>query len=94
LNKFVYQGSDIFDSSVKEWYDNKAGFMAKVSFGPFALKRIDKIIEDPVWEAAKSLHKNDCQSDYDPTEQLPNQPHIEYLTTEFYMDPLQFQDGG
>ena len=64
--------------------------MTKIPFGVFALKRIDQTIEDPVWEAAKSLHQNDS----DPTEQLPNQPHVEFLSIEHYIDPLQFQDGG
>ena len=76
-------------TSLNEWHENKKGFMAKIPFGPFALTRIDRTIEDPVWEDAKSLCGND-----DPTEQLPNQPHIEFLTTEYYMDALQFYDYG
>lgn len=89
LNKFVYLGSDIRTTSMKEWQESKTGFMAKIPFGPFALTRVDKTIEDPVWEAAKSSCENN-----DPTEQLPNQPHIEFLTTEYYMDPLQFHGDG
>ncbi|CAF3738546.1 unnamed protein product [Rotaria sp. Silwood1] len=56
--------------------------MAGVPVGPVALKRIDKTIQDPVWQAAQSKKQIDDPSDYDPTGQLPNQPHIEFCTVE------------
>ena len=74
---------------MKEWHDKKTGFWARFPFGPFALKRIDKTIQDPVWEAAKLSHSND-----DPTEQLPNQPHIEFWTTELYFPAPPAQNDG
>ncbi len=94
MDKFAYHDPDILASSIKEWNDNKTGFMSRFPFGPFALKRIDKTIQDPVWETAKSLHQNDFQSDYDPTEQLPDQPHIEFWTTELYFPLPQLQNDG
>jgi hypothetical protein len=94
LDKFAYHDPAILASSIKEWNDSKTGFMTKFPFGPFALKRIDKTIQDPVWEAAKSLHQNDYQSDYDPTEQLLNQPHIEFWTTELYFTSFPFQNDS
>ncbi len=68
--------------------------MAVFPVGPFALKRIDKTIQDPVWEAAKSLHQGDDHSNYDPSGQLPNQPHVEFWTTELYFGPPQFEHTG
>ncbi|CAF3915388.1 unnamed protein product, partial [Rotaria sp. Silwood1] len=56
--------------------------MAGVPFGICALKRIDKTIQDPVWKAAQFEKQSDNPLDYDSTEQLPNQPHIEFITTE------------
>jgi hypothetical protein len=56
--------------------------MTRFIFGCFALKRIDKSIQDPIWEAAKSEQQCD-----DPTGQLPNQPHIEFFNTELYLVP-------
>jgi hypothetical protein len=90
LDQFVYHNPDILASSLKEWHENKTGILTKFPFGPFALKRIDKTIQDPVWEAAKSLH----EGDYDPIGQLPNQPHIELWTTELYFGPPRPQDNG
>jgi hypothetical protein len=49
---------------MKDWYDHHTGFMTGYSFNPFALKRIEKKIQDPVWEATKkTLHQDDIQSD-------------------------------
>jgi hypothetical protein len=84
LDQFVYHNPDILPSLIEEWHESKTGFLSKFPFGPFALKRIDKTIQDPVWEAAKSLHQGDDQSNYDPSGQLVNQPHIELWTTELY----------
>ena len=90
----AYCNSDVLESSVNEWHDSKTGLMTRFPFGPFALKRIDKTIQDPIWEAAKSLHQGDDQSNYDPSGQLSNQPHIEFWTTELYFDPFLPEDHG
>ena len=84
FDEVAYQNPDLLVSSTQEWNDKKTGFMARFPFGPFALKRIDKTIQDPVWEAAKSLYQGDDQANYDPSGQLPNQPHIEFWNTELY----------
>jgi hypothetical protein len=89
LDRFYFNSQDIIALSLKEWHDTKTGPLAKFIFGCFALTRIDKSIQDPIWETAKS--KQQCN---DPTEQLPNQPHIEFLNTEWYLAPpdLHLQD--
>ena len=79
---------------MKEWHDSKTGVMASVPFGPFALTRVDKTIQDPVWETAKSLHQSNGQSKYDPSGQLLNQPHIEFWTTELYFGAPQSPHNG
>mgnify|MGYP000106090661 CR=1 FL=1 len=82
LDRFVYHSSETLASSIKEWNDTKTGFMSIIPFGPFALKRVDKTICDPIWEAEKS--KQQCD---DPTGQLLSQPHIEFLSTELFSGP-------
>jgi len=63
--------------------------MARFIFGCFALKRIDKSIQDPIWEAAKSEQQCD-----DPTGQLPNQPHVEFFNSELYLVPPELHPEG
>lgn len=58
--------------------------MSVFPFGPFALKRIDKTIQDPVWDSAKTELQKTEPSKSDPTGQWSNQPHIEFWTSEFY----------
>ncbi|CAF3705119.1 unnamed protein product, partial [Rotaria sp. Silwood1] len=82
LDRFVYYHPDALALSVKEWNKTKTGFLAGLPFGPFALKRIDKTIQDPVWEAAKLEKQKTQPLEYDPTGQWPNQPHIEFWTSE------------
>ncbi|CAF1473052.1 unnamed protein product [Rotaria sp. Silwood1] len=85
LDRFVYYHPDALALSVKEWNKTKTGFLAGLPFGPFALKRIDKTIQDPVWEAAKLEKQKTQPLEYDPTGQWPNQPHIEFWTSELYV---------
>lgn len=68
----------------EEWQAKKTGIMSKFAFGCFAFARIDKTIQDPVWENAKHASQSD-----DPTGQWTNQPHIEYFNTEFYCFPTE-----
>ncbi len=88
-DRFIYHNPDNLVSSIKEWHDTKTGPMSRFPFGPFALKRIDKTISDPVWEAEKS--KQHCD---DPTGQLPNQPHIEFWSTELFFGPPDLRSPG
>ena len=80
LDRIFHHSVDTHALSIKEWQDAKTGPMARFIFGCFALARIDKSIQDPIWEAAKSEQHRD-----DPTGQLPTQPHIEFLNTEMYL---------
>jgi hypothetical protein len=68
--------------------------MASTQDGCVALMRIDKTIQDPIWEAAKSEKRSKNASNDDPTGQLPNQPHIELLNSQFYIGPRHVQDPG
>ncbi|CAF1618062.1 unnamed protein product [Rotaria magnacalcarata] len=84
LDPLIYYNPDALAASVQEWRETKTGPMGDCPFGPFALKRIDKTIQDPVWEAAKSEKQTDQSSECDPTGQWSNQPHIELWTSEMY----------
>ncbi|CAF3785050.1 unnamed protein product [Rotaria sp. Silwood1] len=84
LDRFIYYSPEAIALSFKKWHETKTGPMAGIPFGPFALTRIDKTIQDPVWEAAKSEKQKVQPSEYDPTGQWPNQPHIELWTTELH----------
>ncbi|CAF1025670.1 unnamed protein product [Adineta steineri] len=91
FDRFVYHDPNVLTSLIQEWHENKTGFLARFPFGTFALKRIDKTIQDPIWETAKSLHTHDDQLNYDPSGQLPNQPHIEFWNTELYFGAPHIQ---
>ncbi|UJR07718.1 hypothetical protein I4U23_012003 [Adineta vaga] len=86
LDQYAFSNPQDLGLSIKEWHEKKTGFFARFPFGPFALKRIDKTIQDPIWEAAKSS----CQNN-DPSGQLSNQPHIEFWTTEQYFGAPHLQ---
>ena len=81
-DRLLYHSPEASASSIKEWNDTKTGIMSIIPFGPFALKRIDKTISDPIWEAERSKQQRD-----DPTGQWLNQPHIELFTTELFLGP-------
>ncbi|UJR34443.1 hypothetical protein I4U23_021850 [Adineta vaga] len=87
MDRLVFHNPETIALAIKEWNETKTGFMSAIPFGPFALKRIDKTIFDPVWEAEKL--KQQCD---DPTGQLQNQPHIEFLTTELFCGPPLYVD--
>jgi hypothetical protein len=93
-DQFFYHHPDARTSSIKEWHETKTGVMACHNCGCVALTRIDKTIQDPVWEAAKSKQQTDNVSNNDPTGQLPNQPHIEFFNSEFYLPAPHYQDAG
>ena len=84
LDRFVYR-PETLASSIKEWIDTKTGVMSVIPFGLFALTRIDKTISDPIWDAEKLKQQRE-----DPTGQLSNQPHIEFLSTELFSGPPHY----
>jgi len=94
LDRLVYHHADAIELAVKEWQDTKTGIMATTPLRILATTRIDKTIQDPVWEAAKAEQQSKNASNSDPTGQLPNQPHIEFIFTEFYVGAPHFVDAG
>jgi hypothetical protein len=94
LDRLVYHHADAIELAVKEWKDTKTGIMASIPFCIFALTRIDKTIQDPVWEAAKAEQQSKNASNSDPTGQLPNQPHIEFIFSELYVGAPALIDPG
>jgi hypothetical protein len=88
-DRFIHH-PDALKLSIKEWEDTKTGVMASFPVGVLALTRIDKTIQDPAWE--KQRNKNASNSD--PTGQLPNQPHIEFISTQSYIGVSDFVDAG
>ncbi|CAF4988888.1 unnamed protein product, partial [Rotaria sp. Silwood1] len=90
LDQFIYYHPDILALTVKQWHETKTGPLAENPVGVLALKRIDKTIQDPVWEAAKSEKQKTKPSECDPTGQWPNQPHIEFCNTEHYIVAANF----
>jgi choline dehydrogenase-like flavoprotein len=93
-DRFIYHHPDALNSSVKEWHENKTGVMASDQDGCAALARIDKTIQDPVWEAAKSAKQHANASDCDPTGQLPNQSHVELFTSQLFVGAPHFLNTG
>jgi hypothetical protein len=93
-DRFIYHHPDAIALATKEWQDTQTGVMANFPLGILALARIDKTIQDPAWEAAKAKQQSKNASNSDPTGQLPNQPHIEYMSSQFYMGKLDFVDAG
>lgn len=94
LDRLVYWYPDSLTLAIKQWQETKTGPMATIPFGPFALKRIDKTIQDPVWDAAKVEQQKTQPSIIDPTGQWSNQPHIELWTTERYFGAIDFVKSG
>jgi hypothetical protein len=94
LDRFVYHHPDAIGLAVKEWQDTKTGVLASIPLRILALTRIDKTIQDPVWEAAKAEQQSKNTANSDPTGQLPNQPHIEFIISEFYVGAPHFLDAG
>jgi hypothetical protein len=93
-DRFVYHHPDALASSVKEWHDTKTGVMASHPVSIVALKRVDKIIQDPVWKAAKAEKQSKNEENDDPTGQLPKQPHVEFICTQLYMGTPGVQAAG
>ncbi|CAF2123070.1 unnamed protein product [Rotaria magnacalcarata] len=94
VDRFYYNHPELLTESAKQWHETKTGPLADLPVGAFALKRIDKTIQDPVWEAAKSEKQTDQSAECDPTGQWLNQPHIEFWTSEMQFFAPNFIEGG
>jgi hypothetical protein len=80
--------------SIKNWQDTKIGVMANVAVGCYVFARVDQRIQDPLWEAAKQKQQSNDSCDCDPAGQWPNQPHIEFTTTELFMGAPHIRNTG
>ncbi|MCJ1466557.1 hypothetical protein MMC07_005177 [Pseudocyphellaria aurata] len=64
------------------WKTQKSGFLSTFPFGAFAFTRLDdRLAESSLWKAAARA------PGHDPMGQTPNQPHIEFFSTECYGGP-------
>jgi choline dehydrogenase-like flavoprotein len=75
------------ENAIKEWRENKSGFLSKFPFGAFAYARLDdRLADSPLWRDAPR------KRGYDPMGLTPAQPNIEIFSTECYGGPSQFAD--
>ncbi|KAF1989738.1 GMC oxidoreductase [Aulographum hederae CBS 113979] len=82
----VYHG-DAFAATYKQWKEEKKGFLAKFPFGAFAYARLDERLKDePLWKNAQRKEGRD------PMGLAPNQPNVEFFSTECYGGPKQLID--
>jgi choline dehydrogenase-like flavoprotein len=80
----VYHG-DNFDRTYAQWKENKTGFLSTFPFGSFAFARLDdRLKDDPLWKNAPR------EPGRDPMGLTPQQPNIEFFTTECYGGPKQY----
>ncbi|KAJ5523864.1 hypothetical protein N7494_010514 [Penicillium frequentans] len=80
----VYHG-DNFENTYKLWKEKKTGFLSTFPFGIFAFARLDERLKnEPLWRDAPRLPGRD------PMGLAPNQPNIEFFTTECYGGPKQY----
>ncbi|KAF2106225.1 hypothetical protein BDV96DRAFT_508185 [Lophiotrema nucula] len=79
----------MFDKAREEWRISRTGTLSRTHFGAFAFTRLDKRLRrHKLWndELCKSLEA----TSRDPMGLLPNQPHVEFFTTERYAAPKHY----
>lgn len=84
----LFQGSK-FEEAREEWRKHRTGTLSRSHFGAFAFTRLDeRLKKHKLWtdELAKSLEL----IGRDPMGLLPNQPHVEFFTTERYAAPKHY----
>jgi choline dehydrogenase-like flavoprotein len=82
----VYHG-DALATAHALWKKEKAGFLSTFPFGALAFARLDDRLKDePVWKAAQEK----VLPGRDPMGLTKKQPNIEFLTTECYGGPKQY----
>lgn len=80
----VYHGN-AFETTYLLWKNEKKGFLGTFPFGSFAFARLDDRLKDePLWRDA------DRASGRDPMGLTPEQPNIEFFSTECYGGPKQY----
>ena len=80
----VYHG-DALQRTYAQWKENKTGFLSTFPFRVFAFARLDERLADS--ELWKPAPRKDGR---DPMGLTPQQPNIEFFTTECYGGPKQF----
>ncbi|KAF2637569.1 alcohol oxidase [Massarina eburnea CBS 473.64] len=84
----LFQGNK-FDTAREEWRISRSGTLSRSHFGAFAFTRLDqRLKKHKLWNDA--LEKSMKATGRDPMGLLPNQPHIEYFTTERYAAPKHY----
>ncbi|KAJ5642186.1 hypothetical protein N7490_006186 [Penicillium lividum] len=84
-NDYAVYHDDNFENTYKLWKEKKTGFLSTFPFGVFAFARLDDRLKDePLWKSAPRLPGRD------PMGLAPNQPNIEFFTTECYGGPKQY----
>ncbi|KAK2754667.1 hypothetical protein FQN54_006800 [Arachnomyces sp. PD_36] len=80
----VYHG-DAFAKTYALWKEQKTGFLSTFPFGVFAYSRLDeRLANEPLWANAPR------EPGRDPMGLTPQQPNIEFFTTECYGGPKQY----
>ncbi|PYH95576.1 alcohol oxidase [Aspergillus ellipticus CBS 707.79] len=86
LDHLVYH-DDNSDKIYALWKSKKEGFLSKFPFGCFAFARMDDRLKDePLWKNAPRLPGRD------PMGLTPQQPNVEFFTTEAYGGPKQYDN--
>ncbi|KAE8350547.1 hypothetical protein BDV28DRAFT_138930 [Aspergillus coremiiformis] len=76
---------DNLRTTYRQWKEHKTGFLSTFPFGAFAFARLDERLHDePLWRDAPR------QPGRDPMGLTPQQPNIEFFTTECYGGPKQY----
>ncbi|KAF2250928.1 GMC oxidoreductase [Trematosphaeria pertusa] len=84
----LFQGP-MFDKAREEWRTSRTGTLSRSHFGAFAFTRLDERLETHrLWN--EELRKSLKATGRDPMGLLPNQPHVEYFTTERYAAPKHY----
>ncbi|KAJ5948224.1 hypothetical protein N7466_001239 [Penicillium verhagenii] len=84
-NDYAVYHDDNFEHTYQLWKEKKTGFLSTFPFGIFAFARMDERLKDePLWKNAPRLPGRD------PMGLAPNQPNIEFFTTECYGGPKQY----
>ncbi|EHK98402.1 putative Choline dehydrogenase [Glarea lozoyensis 74030] len=84
-NDHLLYKPDALGEAYRQWKEEKQGPLSTFPFGAFAYARLDERLKsEPLWKNAP--RKEGC----DPMGLKPNQPNIEFFSTECYGGPKQF----
>lgn len=84
----LFQGA-MFHQAREEWRKSRSGTLSRSHFGAFAFTRLDeRLRKHEMWN--EELRKSKAATGRDPMGLLPNQPHVEFFTTERYAAPKHY----